>query len=843
MPVQHLATRLRVTPKIIESIIHALPRNDLTGKELDTLVQEIQNVQHRYLQGDNLDTATTNTSELGASNEPKTTDQIEPVESKEHHWKKGEWSQKYKGILDKTKVPAQNLQNYLGDCLEQVDTLVLNTLPDIIGKRLLKKYYEDIRWMSAKYYGDPTDDNEFKRLVNKKESKRESQKAKKERKREGRCDPNMENKTVGDEGVKALNEVVSRAEIEKGTISYLRDPVVRRQTTESPSQRKSEANRQNLSVGQTMQSKLGPAASVSDKPMEESSDRTLAQDISHCSDIQIAIKVEESPTPELLMRRMPQYLEFNHNNMTSMGDCGPGVFRLVDAICEERGNRAELDAENGEAEILKIARERINKVSGQTKLGHKSAGSDKIQELGQVADTIKRRPQLNLEKKVEEQSTGQKQGGGLFPHKEPRPYIPTPGLRNSLELSKFGDSYSPQETKYLEPLLNERLPAKPQNHPEGGEAFIESPLWSTSGTDDADASRKSLAISIDAVRNRRLNRRERKQLWRKARESHNVGRPIESLPIKERNSAEIRIMCSDGELRPRGDEDEEMLVFVDWEQAAQNKLGNNDSFNPVQLYRKFLRSMIDDKKLGSRPMRTDQAAMLVYVIIGTGSPCAITQFVKLSMAMREELQVNMEFLPGHENYGRAALRLTQGPDEGPFKPFAESVVAHEFFRLLESERATHGEMLPLTARAFDFLKIGELEKRLPPRHGRGANLRALQQTGYRLSKLTSIYGEGILALIPSSGHYGDCLNVLANMDEASFTVFLQHMDKDRDQFLLKLCPLLEPYVREGMWGTLTLPKLRVEVDGEFDEMAVKDRSDQLASMCLPSWACIRLDRK
>lgn len=293
----------------------------------------------------------------------------------------------------------------------------------------------------------------------------------------------------------------------------------------------------------------------------------------------------------------------------------------------------------------------------------------------------------------------------------------------------------------------------------------------------------------------------------------NPSQLIEPLSEKTGNTAENQIMCSDGELRPRGDEDEEMLVFVGWEQAAQSKLGSNGLFNPVQLYSKFLRSKIDDNRFGNRPMRSDQAAMLVYVIMGIESPCAIARFEKISTAMREALEVTMEFLPGHETYGRAALRLTLGPDEGPFNPFAESVLALEFYRFLENERTAHGDMLPLTARDFDFTKIRELGINLLPRRGRGANLQALQRIGYRLSKLISIYGDGILALIPSSGCFGDCLHVLANMDEAAFKVFQQHMDKNRDQFLLKVSMSLEPYVREGMWDTLTLPKLRLEAEG------------------------------
>ncbi|KFY81474.1 hypothetical protein V500_11385 [Pseudogymnoascus sp. VKM F-4518 (FW-2643)] len=894
MSVQHLATRLRITPQIIESIVHALPRNDSTQKELNDLVEAIQNVQHRYLQGDDLDSATKNT-EQGAS--------------------------------DKTRAPAKNLQNYLGDSLDQIDALVLETIPDILGKRLLRKFYEDIIWMSAKYYGDPTDDAEFKRLVN----KMESIKAKKARKREREIASkiNMKDNTVGDVEAEVADEVFDKetggddvggmlgtdsrkdgngdkvdeegafhphdhmssqasdcgqisimsddhlakplepqtitrpnsfSEINtqtfsiKSNSSYLQDQLVGRPASESPLQRKSVANRQSQSVGQTLQAELAPADSVG-----------------HHNAHQTGIKVEESPTPASLLKRIPQYLEFSHNNMASLKDHDHGLIHLVEVTCAEKRKRGELDTENREAKFPKIAEEgHISKVSGQTSSGHEPEESDQIEELGRNIDTLKRSPQLSLGERVQEQSTGQKQDFGCLPHRESGPFIPTIDLRNSLELSKFGEPNPSQERRCLEPLLNERLPTEQQNHPEEDEVFIGGPhphLRSILDGDDTDSTGKSLSIpSVGQIKKRHRRRRkitlgERKEFMKKARRDRartNSGtvsettistmtdspsEPVESLPIKADNIAEIQILCSDGELRPRGDEDEEMLVFVGWERAAQIKPGNNGPFNPVQLYSKFLRSRIDDNIQGNRPMRTDQAAMLVYVIMGIGSPCAITQFGKIATAMREKLEVPMEFLPGHEHYGRAALKLTLGPDEGPFKPFAESVLALEFYRFLENQRAAHGEMLPLTERGFDFAKIWELEKSLPPRHSRGANLRALQQIGCRLSKLTSIYGDGILALIPSSGCFGDCLNVLTNMDEAAFRIFQQHMAQDQDRFLLKVSPLLEPYVQEGMWGTLTLPRLRLEVDGEFDELVVKDRSDQLALVCLPTWACIQLARE
>ncbi|OBT46128.1 hypothetical protein VE00_02897 [Pseudogymnoascus sp. WSF 3629] len=950
MSVQHLATRLRITPQILESVIHALPRNDFTRQELNDFVEAIQKVQHRYLQGDyeslNVDTATSKNAEQGSSAEPNINHQSKLAPSEEGYWKKGEWAEKYKAILDRTTVPVENLRNYLGESLEQIDALILKTLPDIIAKRSLKRFGEDIRWMSAKYFGDPTDDKEFDRLVNRRETRSRGRIRKRERAQ--LKEKNKQNKTMGDAEAEAAEEVVEResegdgtgempgTEIqqdddgiqmyEEGAIhphdhmslqpsgsgqlflisddhltkplepqtvmapnisseintqaftirsnsSYLHDSVIGRPTSESPLQRRSEANHQSLSVGENTQTELAPTSLVSDRPLKELSDTIVNQNRAHQNDLQIRIKVEESPTQESVLNRIPQHLEFNQNAMASLEDYDHGLNHFLEVTCAEKRKRAELDTEDREAKFPKIAEEAgdIGKFCGQTDSDYEPAEADQIEELGPKIDTLERSPQLSFEDRVQMQSTGQNQPYSWLPYAESEPYIPMMDLRNSLELSEFGESNPPQQRKYLGPLMNERLPTESQSHPEEGEGFLGSPhshMQSILDGDDTDTSRKSLAVSTAGSQIQMTRRRQRKIAWDERRKflkqakvlkriskdlksvsettistvADTPSQLIESLAVKAGNTAENQIMCSDGEVRPRGDEDEEMLVFVGWEQAAQSKLGNNGLFNPVQLYSKFFRSRIDDNRFGNIRMRSDQAAMLVYVIMGIGSPCAIAQFGKISTAMREELKVTMEFLPGHETYGRAALRLTLGSDEGPFKPFAESVLALEFYRFLENERTEHGEMLPLTARGFDFTKIRELEINLPPRRGRGANLQALQRIGYRLSKLTSIYGDGILALIPSSGCFGDCLNVLANMDEAAFNVFQQHMDKNRDQFLLKVSTSLEPYVREGMWDTLTLPKLRLEVEGGFDELVVRDRSDQLALMCSPSWVCIQLDR-
>lgn len=234
--------------------------------------------------------------------------------------------------------------------------------------------------MSAKYYGDPTDDAEFKRLVNKKESI----KAKKARKREKEIESqkNIQNKTVGGAAAAVADEVVDKetggddvggmlgtelrkdgnsiqvgeegafhphdhtssqasgcgqisimsddhltkppepqtptrpnslSEINtqsftiKSNSSYLHNRLVGRPASESPLQRKSEANRQSQLVVQTIQAELVPTDLVSDTLMKESSDTFVDQDRGHHNDHQIGVKVEESPTPASLLKRIPQY--------------------------------------------------------------------------------------------------------------------------------------------------------------------------------------------------------------------------------------------------------------------------------------------------------------------------------------------------------------------------------------------------------------------------------------------------------------------------------------------------------------------------------------------------------
>ncbi|KFY50410.1 hypothetical protein V495_00294 [Pseudogymnoascus sp. VKM F-4514 (FW-929)] len=772
------------------------------------------------------------------------------------------------------KTPIENLQKCLSDSLQRIDASVLQvvTFSDaVVGKRMLRRFHEDICLMSAKYYGDLANDDfemlaketalpKVKRRTNPRPPKhvRDMMKAQREEMRnkevvnagsrqmyhivggepavddrmrsqgsdhEEEKDDNVQSHgagehhprdhivvrdfgsgliftTSGDHSAKPLEpQTVTRPNFSdinsqiftiKSNSSFLHDPLVRRPASESPLRRKSEAYHQSA-----------PTELAADTMTRESSHSFMGPNRAKNDDLQTVVKVEESPTPASLFKRTPWYSDFNsnHGDTASLGDSEHDSFHSLETTFAGKRKRTELDTGNRETKLPKTAESGdVGRGPEQAVLYHEPTETGKFEQFGGETD------QLNISEL-------------------------------SLERKKRLCLQSSQDIIHSHPSLP-----------------------STLGDGDEDGAEKSLSMHAEVAQTKRKRRSRRKitsgeriKFTNKTKGRDGIlkdfvtiseaaiptvadttEQPMEFLLVRADDKAEIQTLCSDGELRPRGDEDEEMLVFVGWERAVQSKPGKNGLFNPVQLYSKFLRSRIDDSALGNRRMRTEQAAMLVYVITGIGSPFAISQFGAIAMAMREELKVDREFINGGERYGRVALRLTLGPNEAPFKAFAESVLALEFYRYLENERAMHGEMLPLTARAFDFTKIRELENSMPPRAGRGANLRALQQFGCRLSKLTKIHGDGILALIPSTGCYGDCLHVIANMEEAAFRVFEQHMDKNRDRFLLKVSPLLEPYVRDGMWGTLTLKRLRLEVEGGFDEMAVRDRSDQLALMCLPS---------
>lgn len=253
-------------------------------------------------------------------------------------------------------------------------------------------------------------------------------------------------------------------------------------------------------MGENTQTELAPTDLVSDRPLKELSNTIVNQNRAHQNDLQIRIKVEEPPTQASLLKRMPQHLEFNHNAMVTLEDQQHGLIHLAEVTCAEKRKRDELDPEGREAKFPKIAEEAgdIGKVCRQMDSAYEPAKSDQIEELGRRIDTLERPPQLSLEERLQKQSTAQNQPYSCLPHADPEPYIPMMDLRNSLELSEFGESNPPQQRKYLGPLLNERLPTESQNHPEDGEGFLGGPhshMRSISDGDDMDTSRKSLAVS------------------------------------------------------------------------------------------------------------------------------------------------------------------------------------------------------------------------------------------------------------------------------------------------------------------------------------------------------------
>ncbi|KFY05098.1 hypothetical protein O988_00253 [Pseudogymnoascus sp. VKM F-3808] len=837
---------MSATPSVFESVTRALFRMDETSRLLNDQVERIKTAQNIYEhpgsgnESLNQVSARTKNEEQRACDELRLTHRSKLIPREESYEDKENILQDNKRTVNNAKTPIENLQKCLSDSLQRIDASILQVVTfsdDIIGKRLLRKFHEDICLVSAKYYGDLANDDfemlaketalpKVKRRANPRPPKhvRDMIKAQQEE---------MQNKDVvdarsqqmyhivggapavddrmrskgsdheegidnnvqaheegehhpkdhivvrdfgsglivtksGDHSTKPqepqtvmrpnFSDINSQIFTIKSNSSFMHDPLVKRPASESPLRRKSEAYHHSA-----------PTDLAADTMTREISHSIMGPNGAKNDDLQTVVKVEESPTPASLLKRTPWYLDFNsnHGDTASLEDSEHDSFHSLETTFVGKRKRTELDTGNRETKLPKtVGSGDIGRGHAQAVLYHEPTEPGKFEQFGGETDQLNI-SELSLERK------------------------------NKLCLQSSQDII--------------------HSHPS---------LPFTLGDGDEDGAKKSLSMHAEVAQTKRKRRPRRKITSGKRIKSTNKAKgpdgiltdfvtiseaaiptvadttdqPMEFLLVRADDKAEIQTLCSDGELRPRGDEDEEMLVFVGWERAVQSKPGKNGLFNPVQLYSKFLRSRIDNSALGNRRMRTDQAAMLVYIISGIGSPFAISQFRAIAMAMREEVKVDREFINGGERYGRAALRLTLGPNEAPFKAFAESVLALEFYRYLENERAIHGEMLPLTARAFDFTKIRELENSMPPRAGRGANLRALQQFGCRLSKLTKVYGDGILALIPSTGCYGDCLHVIANMDEAEFRVFEQHMDKNRDRFLLKVSPLLEPYVREGMWA-------------------------------------------
>ncbi|KFY78998.1 hypothetical protein V499_01948 [Pseudogymnoascus sp. VKM F-103] len=178
----------------------------------------------------------------------------------------------------------------------------------------------------------------------------------------------------------------------KSNNSYLQDSVVGRPTSESPLQRRGEApHHQSPSVGENPETELAPTDIVPDRLVEEHSDTIMDQSRGHQNDLQIRIKVEESPTPASLLKRTPQHLEFNHNTMASLGDQKHGLIYLADA---EKRKRDELDTEDREAKFPKIADKAgdIGEVCKQMDSDYEPAESDQIEELERTIESVERPP-------------------------------------------------------------------------------------------------------------------------------------------------------------------------------------------------------------------------------------------------------------------------------------------------------------------------------------------------------------------------------------------------------------------------------------------------------------------
>lgn len=130
---------------------------------------------------------------------------------------------------------------------------------------------------------------------------------------------------------------------------------------------------------------------------------------------------------------------------------------------------------------------------------------------------------------------------------------------------------------------------------------------------------------------------------------------------------ETKILCSDNELRPDGDEHEAMLTFISWEREERQKLGRGGGrLNPVATYIRFQSNKL---KGSSECMSADQAAMFVKIVFGIGSAEALVQFKNILVVMRSELEVDREYNKGMERFGKASLRSLKALDAGLGEPF------------------------------------------------------------------------------------------------------------------------------------------------------------------------------
>lgn len=130
---------------------------------------------------------------------------------------------------------------------------------------------------------------------------------------------------------------------------------------------------------------------------------------------------------------------------------------------------------------------------------------------------------------------------------------------------------------------------------------------------------------------------------------------------------------------------------------------------------------------------------------------------------------------------------------------------------------------------LDELALGDDEER--------TSLCELRDIGFRFTQLMNIYNPGILALIPGAGRFGNCLDAIIYMSEAEFEFLRTYVANNAsgDPFVTRSSVTLEQYVvGDGMQGALLLPELRLESQADEAILGLKEKSAQLALLCLPA---------
>jgi hypothetical protein len=182
----------------------------------------------------------------------------------------------------------------------------------------------------------------------------------------------------------------------------------------------------------------------------------------------------------------------------------------------------------------------------------------------------------------------------------------------------------------------------------------------------------------------------------------------------------------------------------------------------------------------------------------------------------------------------------------PFVSYFDAMVAAEFFKYLQNSRSSFAianaaaetndnkELLAATHwTKIDDLQLDELacgndEER--------TSLFEMREIGFRFTQLMNIYNPGIMALIPGGGRFGDCLNAIIEMSKAEFEFLYTHVtnNSDTDPFVMRSSVALEEYAVEGMQDALSLPELRLESQTDEAILGLKEKSAQLALLCLPA---------